>query len=90
MLSSVVGSRPSKADRELGFTLTDSEIILELGSSDGLPDKQQFNNGLREVVSSFQKSKMKDFRTIAQAIIDYRREYLGDDSKVLPLEGTSL
>ncbi|CAN8100235.1 unnamed protein product [Discula destructiva] len=69
----------------------DSEIILELGSSDEFSGekKREFNNGLREVVASFQKSKVRDFRTIAGAILDFRRRFLGDPSKVLRLEGVN-
>ncbi|KAJ4386500.1 hypothetical protein N0V93_009397 [Gnomoniopsis smithogilvyi] len=70
----------------------DSEIILELGSSDEFTgdQKRDFNNGLREVVASFQKSKVRDFRTIAQAILEFRRRFLGDPSKVLRLEGVNI
>lgn len=71
--------------------MSDSEIILELGSSDEFSGekKKEFNNGLREVVASFQKTKVRDFPTIAGAIVDFRRRFLGDDSKVLHLEGVS-
>ncbi|KAJ4416294.1 hypothetical protein N0V82_006824 [Gnomoniopsis sp. IMI 355080] len=70
----------------------DSEIILELGSSDEFTgdQKRDFNNGLREVVASFQKSKVRDFHTIAQAIVDFRHRFLGDPSKVLRLEGVNI
>lgn len=72
--------------------LPDSEIILELGSSDEFTgdQKRDFNNGLREVVASFQKSKVRDFHTIAQAIVDFRHRFLGDPSKILRLEGVTI
>lgn len=84
-------ARPSKADPRLVY-MPDNEIILELGSSDEFTGEQKkiFNNGLREMVSSFQKSKVRDFRTIAQAIVEFRRKFLGDSSKVLRLEGVSI
>lgn len=71
--------------------MPDSEIILELGSSDEFSGekKREFNNGLREVVASFQKTKVRDFRTIAGAILDFRRRFIGDPSKVLRLEGVN-
>ncbi|KAL1866523.1 hypothetical protein Daus18300_006758 [Diaporthe australafricana] len=70
----------------------DDKIILELGSSDDLAGdlKKTFNNGLRELVASFQKSKIRDFRTIAQGIVEFRRRFLGDSSRVLHLEGVSI
>ncbi|KKY39260.1 hypothetical protein UCDDA912_g00739 [Diaporthe ampelina] len=68
------------------------KIILELGSSDDLAgdQKKTFNNGLRELVASFQRSKIRDFRTIAQGIVEFRRRFLGDSSRVLHLEGVSI
>ncbi|POS81232.1 hypothetical protein DHEL01_v200386 [Diaporthe helianthi] len=82
---------PSKADRDF-LTLPDDKIILELGSSDDLAgdQKKTFNNGLRELVASFQKSKIRDFRTIAQGIVEFRRRFLGDSSRVLHLDGVSI
>lgn len=73
-------------------SLPDNEIILELGSSEDLngDQKKSFNNGLREIVASFQKAKVRDFRTIAQAIVEFRRTFFGDSSKVLPLEGVNI
>jgi hypothetical protein len=33
---------------------------------------------------------VKDFDRIAQGIIEYRHNFLGDQSKILPLEGVTL
>lgn len=72
--------------------MPDNEIILDLGSSDDLTGEQKknFNNGLRELVATFQQSKIRDFRTIAQSIVEFRRRFLGDPSKVLRLEGIAI
>ncbi|ROW10602.1 hypothetical protein VMCG_02083 [Cytospora schulzeri] len=70
----------------------DNLIILELGSSEDLmgDQKKNFNNGLRELVASFQKSKVRDFKTIAEGIVEFRRRFLGDSTKILHLEGTTI
>ncbi|KUI73491.1 Protein red1 [Cytospora mali] len=70
----------------------DNRIILELGSSDDLmgDQKKNFNNGLRELVASFQKSKVRDFKTIAEGIVEFRRRFLGDSTKILHLEGITI
>ncbi|PSR88538.1 hypothetical protein BD289DRAFT_473739 [Coniella lustricola] len=70
----------------------DNEIILELGNSDEFSgeQKKEFNKRLREMVAQFQKSKIRDFRTIAQAIVDFRRQFVGDPSKILRLEGVTV
>jgi len=47
--------------------------------------------GLREVLQKFRNEKVRDFDTIAYKIIDFRREFLGDESKILShLEGVSI
>ncbi|ROV96669.1 hypothetical protein VSDG_05612 [Cytospora chrysosperma] len=70
----------------------DNLIILELGSSEDLmgDQKKNFNNGLRELVASFQKSKVRDFKTIAEGIVEFRRRFLGDSTKILHLEGITI
>ncbi|KAK7743827.1 hypothetical protein SLS53_003846 [Cytospora paraplurivora] len=74
------------------MTAPDNLIILELGSSDDLigDQKKNFNNGLRELVSSFQKSKVRDFKTIAEGIVEFRRRFLGDPTRILHLEGVTI
>lgn len=52
--------------------------------------KKNFNNGLRELVASFQKSKVRDFKTIAEGIVEFRRRFLGDSTKILHLEGITI
>ncbi|KAH8886737.1 hypothetical protein GQ53DRAFT_335735 [Thozetella sp. PMI_491] len=68
----------------------DDHILLELGNADGYEDKARFIKGLRELLQNFRAKKVKDFGAIAQGIIDYRAEFLGDKSKVLNLDGVVL
>ncbi|ROW16477.1 hypothetical protein VPNG_02704 [Cytospora leucostoma] len=74
------------------MTAPDNLIILELGSSDDLigDQKKNFNNALRELVSSFQKSKVRDFKTIAEGIVEFRRRFLGDPTRILHLDGVTI
>ncbi|KAF3764994.1 hypothetical protein M406DRAFT_260113, partial [Cryphonectria parasitica EP155] len=52
--------------------------------------KKQFNNELRLMVAQFQKAKVRDFKTIALAIVDFRRQFIGDPSKILHLGTVNL
>ncbi|KAM0250043.1 hypothetical protein ACHAQJ_008774 [Trichoderma viride] len=70
----------------------DDQILLQLGAHDdfGEKEKQQYINGLRNLLTDFRNRKVKDFRTISQGIIDYRAQFLGDRSKILPLGGVTI
>jgi hypothetical protein len=45
---------------------------------------------MRQLLAKFRVEKIKDFSTIAQAIIDLRSSILGDAFKVLPLDGVTV
>ncbi len=48
-------------------------------------------DGLRGVLQKFRADKIRDFDSISHGIVDYRRQFLADDSKVLThLGGVSL
>jgi len=70
----------------------DDQILLELGKADEYSGEQKsrFIQGLRELLHDFRIRKVKDFDTIARGIIDFRARFLGDKSKVLPLDGVKL
>lgn len=70
----------------------DDQILLELGRADDYTGEQKarFIQGLRELLQSFRTEKVKDFERIAHGIIEYRHKFLGDQSKILPLEGVTL
>ncbi|EON95947.1 hypothetical protein UCRPA7_8600 [Phaeoacremonium minimum UCRPA7] len=70
----------------------DDQILLELGQSDEYAgdDKTRFMAGLRQLLTEFRAAKVKDFASIAQGIVDYRRRFLNDSSKVLRLEGVHI
>ena len=52
--------------------------------------QQEFNKGLRKLLTEFRDQKVKDFQTISQAIIDYRAQFHQDRSRILPLGNVSL
>lgn len=71
---------------------TDDDILKVLGSQDGFTGEQRarFIDGLKEALGAIRERKIRDFDTIAKEILAYRRRFLGDDSKVLALEGTTI
>ncbi|KAK3371878.1 hypothetical protein B0H63DRAFT_526754 [Podospora didyma] len=70
----------------------DDYILRDLGKADEYEGEQKsrFIQGLRKLLQDFRNGKVKDFDTIAHGIIDYRFRFLGDKSKILPLEGIQL
>ena len=49
--------------------------------------KLRFIEGLKKVLNDLKANKIKDFDRITRAIAEYRAEFLGDKTKVLPLDG---
>lgn len=70
----------------------DDQILLQLGAHGDFEEKrqQEYINGLRHLLTDFRNRKVKDFQTISQSIIDYRAQFLGDKSKILPLGGVTI
>ncbi|VUC24665.1 unnamed protein product [Clonostachys rosea] len=72
--------------------LADDQILLQLGSHSSFEGEQkaQFINGLRRLLTDYRERKIKDFQTISNGIVDYRANFSGDKSKILPLGNVSL
>ena len=70
----------------------DSLILAYLGSPAQFtgPRTAEFKEGLTSVLLKLREDKIRDFHIIAAEIIAYRAKFLGDDSKVLPLEGVTI
>ncbi|KAL7962617.1 hypothetical protein V8C34DRAFT_269326 [Trichoderma compactum] len=70
----------------------DDQILLQLGAHGDFEEqkKHEYINGLRHLLTDFRNRKVKDFHTISQGIIDYRAQFLGDRSKILPLGGVTI
>lgn len=71
---------------------TDDDILKFLGSQDAFTGEERvrFIDGLKDALGAIRERKIRDFDTIAQEILAYRRKFLDDDSKVLALEGTTI
>ncbi|KAF7955091.1 uncharacterized protein EAE97_000350 [Botrytis byssoidea] len=76
--------------REMG--LPDDAVLAKLGSPDEFEGEQRdrFIEGLKSLLSGLRARKIKDFDAIASEIVAHRAKFLGDPSKVLSLEGTTL
>ncbi|PTB61627.1 hypothetical protein BBK36DRAFT_1200015 [Trichoderma citrinoviride] len=70
----------------------DDQILLQLGAHNEFDEarKNEYINGLKLLLTDFRNRKVKDFQTISQGIIDYRAQFLGDKSKILPLGGVTI
>ncbi|KAI9651281.1 hypothetical protein NHQ30_001319 [Ciborinia camelliae] len=67
-------------------------VLTKLGSPDEFQGEQRerFIEGLKSVLSGLRARKIKDFDDIASEIVAHRAKFLGDPSKVLSLEGTTI
>ena len=48
-------------------------------------EKERFLEGLKEMINTMQRDQVKDFSTVASEIAAYRRRFLSDPSRILPL-----
>ncbi|KAL3422688.1 hypothetical protein PVAG01_06844 [Phlyctema vagabunda] len=73
--------------------LSDNDILASLTSHTEFSGEQRgkFISGLKQVFADLREKNLdKDFETIASALVAHRAQFLGDSSKVLMLEGTSI
>jgi hypothetical protein len=67
---------------------TDDKILVQMGSlREGKTpeEKDQYIAGLKQIINEMRRDKVKDFNTVATEIAAYRRRFLQDPSRVLPL-----
>ena len=48
-------------------------------------EKDNYIAGLKNIINDMRRDKVKDFNTVATEIAAYRRRFLQDPSRVLPL-----
>lgn len=68
--------------------LTDDKILVQMGSlREGKTpeEKDRYIAGLKQIINDMRRDKVKDFNTVATEIAAYRRRFLQDPSRVLPL-----
>ncbi|KAF7718792.1 Uncharacterized protein PECH_005879 [Penicillium ucsense] len=70
------------------MSLSDDQILIEMGAvREGKTDeeKEAYLAGLKGIINDMRRDKVKDFSTVASEIAAYRRRFLQDPSRVLPL-----
>jgi hypothetical protein len=70
------------------LTSTDDKILIELGAvreGQTEEEKEAYLAGLKEIINEMRRDKVKDFTTVAAEIAAYRRRFLQDPSRVLPM-----
>ncbi|KAJ1710801.1 hypothetical protein NYO67_7006 [Aspergillus flavus] len=70
------------------MTLSDDKILVQMGSlREGKTpeEKDNYITGLKNIINDMRRDKVKDFNTVATEIAAYRRRFLQDPSRVLPL-----
>ncbi|OJJ72549.1 hypothetical protein ASPBRDRAFT_54372 [Aspergillus brasiliensis CBS 101740] len=70
------------------MTLSDDKILVQMGSlREGKTpeEKDEYIAGLKQIINDMRRDKVKDFNTVATEIAAYRRRFLQDPSRVLPL-----
>ena len=86
---SIRHSSPSSPRANLGFlTFTDDMVLVHMGTTPAGFSAQEtdaYVRGLRQIIQEIRGRKVKDFNKVAAEISAYRRRFLKDDSKVLPL-----
>ncbi|KAL2002863.1 hypothetical protein VTN02DRAFT_5700 [Thermoascus thermophilus] len=70
------------------MSLSDDKILVQMGSlREGKTPEERDNYiaGLKQIINDMRRDKVKDFNTVATEIATYRRRFLQDPSRVLPL-----
>ena len=63
-------------------------ILLQLGfAPEGLSPAEQiaYNEGLKNLIRDIRSRNVRDFNAMAADITTYRANFIGDNTKVLPL-----
>lgn len=70
------------------LTSADDKILIQMGAireGQTEEEKETYLAGLKEIINEMRRDKVKDFNTVATEIAAYRRRFLQDPSRVLPL-----
>lgn len=68
--------------------LTDDKILVQMGSlreGKTQEEKDNYLAGLKQIINDMRRDQVKDFSTVAAEIAAYRRRFLQDPSRILPL-----
>jgi hypothetical protein len=70
------------------FDFVGEHLLVQLGTANPgktQNEKQQWNDGLRNVLKELRQKNIKDPNGIAREIANYRRKFLNDDTRVVNL-----
>ncbi|BDD59571.1 hypothetical protein MAP00_004768 [Monascus purpureus] len=70
------------------MTLSDDKILVQMGSlreGKTQEEKDNYLAGLKQIINDMRRDQVKDFSTVAAEIAAYRRRFLQDPSRILPL-----
>jgi len=70
------------------LTPIDDKILIQMGAAregNTEEEKETYLTGLKEIINEMRRDKVKDFATVAAEIAAYRRRFLQDPSRVLPM-----
>ena len=69
------------------LTLADHIILGAMGKGEGATpeEKDEYIKGLKTLIVDLRERRIKDLDAIAEAIAQYRIQFLDDPSRVLPL-----
>ncbi|KAI1972078.1 hypothetical protein LOZ53_005124 [Ophidiomyces ophidiicola] len=85
---SIFGSSAPYLNCESILTLADDKILVEMGSlreGKTQAERDAYVTGLKQTINDMRRDKVKDFNTVATEIAAYRRRFLQDPSRILPL-----
>ena len=69
----------------------DDEILIELAQNEGISkeEEERYGEGLRNTIMKLKEQGIRDFATVAQGIAAFRRDFLGDETRVIKLNPSS-
>ncbi|CRG87627.1 Cell surface glycoprotein 1 [Talaromyces islandicus] len=70
------------------MVMPDDKILVEMGNQregETPEEKEKFLEGLKVIINTMQRDQVKDFTTVASEIAAYRRRFLSDPTRILPL-----
>ncbi|PLN86377.1 hypothetical protein BDW42DRAFT_159145 [Aspergillus taichungensis] len=70
------------------MSLSEDKVLVQMGSlreGKTSEEKDNYIAGLKQIINDMRRDKVKDFNTVAKEIAAYRRRFLQDPSRILPL-----
>ena len=83
--------RGFSAKADCAANSTDHLILVQLGTQTANPGKtpeesERFNTGLRNLIQRLKAQNISDIERIAEHIVRYRREFIGDNSALVGID----